>query len=72
MGNPCVDNQTQDISGSGDDDESDTLIFDFLPFGIKYGDVTLTDVDDGSSEEIVLATDAVIFGSIQDRLFVSA
>ncbi len=43
----------------------------FLPFGIAYGDSVLRDVDDGSSEEILLGTDVIIFGTRNNRLYVS-
>ena len=45
--------------------------FDFIPFGMEHGDRRLPRVDDESSDEIVLSTEVVIFGSTQDRLFVS-
>ena len=43
----------------------------FLPFGPAYGDSALRGVDDGSSDEIRLGTDVVIFGTRNDRLYVS-
>ena len=43
----------------------------FLPFGSAYGDSTVPTSDDGSTEEIQLGTDIVIFGSRQNRLYVS-
>ena len=44
---------------------------DFLPFGSAYGDSALRGVDDGSTGEIQLGTDVVIFGTRNDRLYVS-
>ena len=43
----------------------------FLPFGPSYGDSALRDVDDGSSTEIQLGTDVVIFGVRSNHLYVS-
>ena len=43
----------------------------FLPFGPAYGDSALRDVDDGSSTEIQLGSDVVIFGAHSNRLYVS-
>ena len=44
----------------------------FLPFGPMYGDAAIIPpVDDGSSEEIRLGTDIVIFGARNNRLYVS-
>lgn len=44
----------------------------FLPFGVAYGDSVVPFVDDGSSEEIRLTEDVVLFGSRQNRsIFVS-
>ena len=44
---------------------------DFLPFGSARGDSTVPTSDDGSTIEIRLGTDIVIFGSRQNRLYVS-
>ena len=43
----------------------------FLPFGPMYGDTIIPPVDDGSSEEIQLGYDVIIFGTRNDRLYVS-
>lgn len=43
----------------------------FLPFGPAYGDSAIRNVDDDSSEEIQLGTDVIIFGSRNNRLYVS-
>ena len=43
----------------------------FLPFGPDHGDLTAPVVDDGSTDEIILGTDVVIFGSRHNRLYVS-
>jgi hypothetical protein len=43
----------------------------FLPFGSDHGDLTAPVVDDGSTDEIILGTDVVIFGSRHNRLYVS-
>ena len=43
----------------------------FLPFGSAHGDSTVPTRDDDSTEEIQLGTDIVIFGSRQNRLYVS-
>ena len=43
----------------------------FLPFGPIYGDSAVPRQDDGSSEEIQLRVDVVIFGSRQSSLYVS-
>ena len=43
----------------------------FLPFGLAHGDSIGPRSDDGSSEEIRLGTDIVIFGLHQNRLYVS-
>ena len=43
----------------------------FLPFGPDHGDSTVPARDDGSSEEIVLETGVVIYGSSYNRLYVS-
>ena len=43
----------------------------FLPYGPDHGDSTLRKSDDGSSEEIGLQTNALIFGSSHNRLYVS-
>ena len=42
----------------------------FLPFGFVHGDSRGPTSDDGSTGPIQLATDVVIFGSRQNRLFV--
>ena len=47
------------------------ILGDFLPFGPAYGDSRVRTVDDGSSEEIQVGIDIVIFGSRQNRLYVS-
>ena len=44
---------------------------DFLPFGREHGDSVVLGLDDGSSEDIKLATDAIIFGLHQNCLYVS-
>ena len=43
----------------------------FLPFGYDHGDLTAPSVDDGNTDEIVLGTDIVIFGSRHNHLYVS-
>ena len=43
----------------------------FLPFGSAHGDSTVPTSESGSTEEIQLGTDIVIFGSRQYRLYVS-
>ena len=43
----------------------------FLPFGPDFGDLTVPTSDDGTTDEIILATDVVIFGSSHNRLYVS-
>lgn len=43
----------------------------FLPFGLVPGDAVSPTNNDWSSEEIRLGTDVVIFGSHQNRLYVS-
>ena len=43
----------------------------FLPFGSAHGDSRVPRFDDGSTGEIQLGTDIVIFGSRQNRLYVS-
>ena len=43
----------------------------FLPFGSDHGDLTVPVDDDGSTDEIILGTDVVIFGSRHNRLYVS-
>ena len=43
----------------------------FLPFGLLNGDTAITRVDDGSTEEVQLGTDVIIFGSRNSRLYVS-
>ena len=43
----------------------------FLPFGSVYGDFVVRRDDDVSTEEIALGVDVVIFGSRQNRLYVS-
>ena len=43
----------------------------FLPFGSAYGDSAVPRVDDGSTDEVRLGTDVVIFGTRNDRLYVS-
>ena len=43
----------------------------FLPFGPMYGDTIIPPVDDGSSEEIQLVNDVIIFGTRNNRLYVS-
>ena len=43
----------------------------FLPFGSAFGDSRVPTSDDGSTREIRLGTDIVIFGSRQNRLYVS-
>ena len=43
----------------------------FLPFGPTYGDTVVPHVDDGSSEEIRLDPDVIIFGTRNNRLYVS-
>ena len=48
-----------------------TIPIGFLPFGTAHGDSRVPSVDDGSSREIQLGTDVVLFGSHQDRLYVS-
>ena len=42
-----------------------------LPFGPAHGDSVVPRVDDGSSEEIRVETDVVIFGLHQNCLYVS-
>ena len=44
----------------------------FLPFGPVYGDSAIRDIDDGSSDVINLGTDVIIFGTRNNRLYVSA
>ena len=55
------------------DVDNATVIFPtgFLPFGSAHGDSTGPIRDDDSTEEIQLETDIVIFGSHQNRLYVS-
>ena len=43
----------------------------FLPFGTDFGDSLAPREDDGSSEAVRLTTDVIIFGSRQNRLYVS-
>ena len=43
----------------------------FLPFGSVYGDSAIRAIDDGSSGEIQLGADVVIFGSRNTSLYVS-
>ena len=43
----------------------------FLSFGSVYGDSAIRGVDDGSSGEIQLGTNVVIFGSHNSSLYVS-
>ena len=43
----------------------------FLSFGSVYGDSAIHGVDDGSSEEIQLGTDVIIFGYRNGSLYVS-
>ena len=43
----------------------------FLPFGPMYGDTVIPPIDDGSSKEIQLGTDVIIFGTRNSRLYVS-
>ena len=43
----------------------------FLPFGPAYGDTAVPKIDDGSTNEIPLGTDVVIFGSRRSGLYVS-
>ena len=43
----------------------------FLPFGPAHGDSRVPSEDDGSTGEIRLGTDIVIFGSRRNRLYVS-
>jgi hypothetical protein len=43
----------------------------FLPFGSNHGDLTAPVHDDGSTDEITLGTDVIIFGSRHNRLYVS-
>ena len=43
----------------------------FLPFGSAVGDSNITNIDRGSSEEIQLNVDVVMFGSPRNRLYVS-
>ena len=43
----------------------------FLPFGLAHGDSIGPRADDGSSEEIRLASDVVIFGLRHNLLYVS-
>ena len=60
------------ISPSTDSDGSGIFIpSGFLPFGPVYGDSSVPRLDDGSTEEIRLGTDVVIFGSRQTSLYVS-
>ena len=46
-------------------------VTDFLPFGPAHGDSTVPTLDDGSTGGIQLGTDIGIFGSHQNRLYVS-
>ena len=43
----------------------------FLPFGPLNGDAVVPIIDDGSSEEIRLGADVIIFGTVSNRLYVS-
>ena len=43
----------------------------FLPFGSVYGDLAIRGIDDGSSGEIQVGADVVIFGSRNSSLYVS-
>ena len=43
----------------------------FLPFGPMNGDLAVPPSDDGASVEIQLTTDVVIFGTRNNRLYVS-
>ena len=43
----------------------------FLPFGSVYGDSAIRGIDDGTSGEIQLGADVVIFGSRNTSLYVS-
>ena len=47
------------------------LISDFLPFGTAHGDTRVPTIDDGSTGGIQLGTDVIIFGTRQNRLYVS-
>ena len=51
----------------------DTVIIPdgFLPFGVSYGDSTVPEALDGTTDVIELGTDVVIFDSRQNRLYVS-
>ena len=43
----------------------------FLSFGPDHGDLTAPVNDDGNTDEIILETDVIIFGSRHNRLYVS-
>ena len=43
----------------------------FLPFGPDREDLTVPTSDDGTTDEIILRTNVVIFGSSHNRLYVS-
>ena len=43
----------------------------FLPFGPDRGDSIVPTRDDGATDEIILGTNVIIFGSSHNRLYVS-
>lgn len=51
-------------------DGSGSYFLGIVPFGTKHGDTSLSDVDDESSQQVLLDNDVVLFGSIQKQLFV--
>ena len=48
-----------------------TIPIGFLPFGPAYGDSRVPSRLDGSTGEIQLGTDVIIFGARQNQLYVS-
>ena len=57
------------VSSTANDSGGD--LQSFLPFGPDREDLTVPSNDDGTTDEIILRTDVVFFGSSYNRLYVS-
>ena len=55
------------MNDSGDDIQ---IPPSFLPFGPDHEDLTVPTTDDGTTDEIGLEIDIIIFGSSHNRLYV--
>jgi hypothetical protein len=67
----CTGYDTISLATSAIDNTTMIVPTGFLPFGSAHGDSMVPTALDGSTGEIQLETDIILFGSGQNRLYVS-